>query len=264
MLLLRGATALRDHRLHVPAVSIHAPLARSNGRRSKSYRRILGFNTCSSCEEQHKMIASQEPRYEFQYMLLLRGATPMFLQPRRCMPFQYMLLLRGATPADTHPSADHCSFNTCSSCEEQHFSLDKFPADFLFQYMLLLRGATYVRLGNTYFIGFNTCSSCEEQPKERSSLKTRTVFQYMLLLRGATCDSPAMPRRRTAVSIHAPLARSNSLLLIFRNGNLSFQYMLLLRGATAGKRPKFRRQRVSIHAPLARSNYKRHVCNFLN
>ena len=202
------------------------------------------------------MIASQEPRYEFQYMLLLRGATPMFLQPRRCMPFQYMLLLRGATPADTHPSADHCSFNTCSSCEEQHFSLDKFPADFLFQYMLLLRGATYVRLGNTYFIGFNTCSSCEEQLQRRLKEHITAMFQYMLLLRGATLSGESGVSGEE-VSIHAPLARSNHALVpdeviaesfntcssceeqrLHTANNIDsygFQYMLLLRGATSAE-----------------------------
>ena len=56
-------------------------------------------------------------------------------------------------------------------------------------------------------------------------------FQYMLLLRGATrhCFSPATAG---AVSIHAPLARSNSQSIM----------------------AKIRIKNVSIHAPLARSN----------
>ena len=77
-------------------------------------------------------------------------------------------------------------------------------------------------------------------------------FQYMLLLRGAT--------RRVFlisgiydVSIHAPLARSNTA-MTFQPPTRSFQYMLLLRGATEEKRPYYSTIKVSIHAPLARSN----------
>ena len=56
-------------------VSIHAPLARSN---SGAPRRLQGgicFNTCSSCEEQHDKSPDAETAGVFQYMLLLRGAT---------------------------------------------------------------------------------------------------------------------------------------------------------------------------------------------
>ena len=167
--------------------------------------------------------------------------------------FQYMLLLRGAT-APIRKTAAIFRFNTCSSCEEQLEKAYRLVFITEFQYMLLLRGAT--------------------RSREKSS---RTVtFQYMLLLRGATyqslrtlrrgvwfntcssCEEQLYPTgqisRFQTVSIHAPLARSNSiflsslssslrfntcssceeqlfisfsLLLIFR-----FQYMLLLRGAT--------------------------------
>ena len=63
------------------AVSIHAPLARSNA-------------VVETPDEQAAL---------FQYMLLLRGATG----PRACPPahpaFQYMLLLRGATRTTAKP-----------------------------------------------------------------------------------------------------------------------------------------------------------------
>ena len=77
-----------------------------------------------------------------------------------------------------------------------------------FQYMLLLRGATSDDLAES----------------------VNKMFQYMLLLRGAT-DDMINGYRDDVVSIHAPLARSNS------NPGHScgmgwFQYMLLLRGAT--------------------------------
>ena len=60
------------------------------------------------------------------------------------------------------------------------------------------------------------------------------LFQYMLLLRGATSKFSA-PSACPCVSIHAPLARSNS------SFALSFQHRV-----------------VSIHAPLARSNNVKH------
>ena len=100
-------------------------------------------------------------------------------------------------------------FNTCSSCEEQ-------------QKHLRCRRHRHC---------FNTCSSCEEQRPHPMSQCTECAFQYMLLLRGATAlrdnQSP-----QSEVSIHAPLARSNSAQL-----------------------EAFRKRFVSIHAPLARSNF---------
>ena len=131
------------------------------------------------------------------------------------------------------------SFNTCSSCEEQH------DCD--------LYGSAPK--------GFNTCSSCEEQ------LEGETGFPALL-----------------AVSIHAPLARSNSSPSSLSSNSCSFQYMLLLRGATIRtcRIPLFLRFQymlllrgatpmaiegsccvtVSIHAPLARSNYFGGVIEF--
>ena len=53
----------------------------------------------------------------------------------------------------------------------------------------------------------------------------------MLLLRGAT-TTPKGKRRKNHVSIHAPLARSNSTFWRLSGSTNLFQYMLLLRGAT--------------------------------
>ena len=78
---------------------------------------------------------------------------------------------------------------------------------------------------------FNTCSSCEEQRSEADD--------------GVFGD----------VSIHAPLARSNSFERALAGWKLNkFQYMLLLRGATRTQTAIQEIQNVSIHAPLARSN----------
>ena len=78
---------------------------------------------------------------QFQYMLLLRGATALAINTQSQSKFQYMLLLRGATEL---------------KCTVDHVKL--------FQYMLLLRGATAHRHRiKSPRLRFNTCSSCEEQ-----------------------------------------------------------------------------------------------------
>ena len=100
----------------------------------------------------------------------------------------------------------------------------------------------------------------------------------MLLLRGATRKTPVGKNAYTEVSIHAPLARSNSpaarlyleasfntcssceeqqISLSCLSSKSAFQYMLLLRGATKGILTFSSKYTVSIHAPLARSNPER-------
>ena len=210
MLLLRGATARNQTNNAGRQVSIHAPLARSNPPRLSRGLITMSFNTCSSCEEQQSWSNSPCSLYPFQYMLLLRGATSVMQLPiprtsfNTCSSCEEQLSL-------TAWGVRLISFNTCSSCEEQLY-YPVYPVLFhQFQYMLLLRGAT----------------------RSRKRTTKKPSFQYMLLLRGATCDSPAMPRHQTAVSIHAPLARSNK----------------------AKREAKKREKEVSIHAPLARSNH---------
>ena len=165
MLLLRGATV-----------------------RNRMLRVVIRFNTCSSCEEQLAGgIVSTVSAVQFQYMLLLRGATLWSGTARRLHAwFQYMLLLRGATEHPGCLTRSHHGFNTCSSCEEQPHVLP-FP--------------------------FRRITVSIHAPLARSNsatiqLETQNQFQYMLLLRGATapCDMPFFFAR--------------------------FQYMLLLRGAT--------------------------------
>ena len=97
MLLLRGATAVlfRKHRLR--HVSIHAPLARSNlpNRKKCTVSRVSIHAPLarSNCKTRGNPVF----RDWFQYMLLLRGATPNNSLFKATGEFQYMLLLRGAT-----------------------------------------------------------------------------------------------------------------------------------------------------------------------
>ena len=101
----------------------------------------------------------------------------------------------------------------------------------VFQYMLLLRGATgFLRRGDQLL----------------------RVFQYMLLLRGATPLSSVV-FTFVPVSIHAPLARSNSFRVPARRKSF-----VSIHAPLARSNKNFFRQNpvysVSIHAPLARSN----------
>ena len=65
------------------------------------------FNTCSSCEEQHAVPDRITFQLQFQYMLLLRGATLRGYLSQLRSKFQYMLLLRGATH-DSADDSDYC------------------------------------------------------------------------------------------------------------------------------------------------------------
>ena len=164
-------------------------------------------------------------------MLLLRGATFASVADEPPGGFQYMLLLRGATSPRPSPApppivsihAPLARSNTTREIVHKyknvsiHAPLARSNLMYIpssvphspFQYMLLLRGATRFPRPRRSFPRFNTCSSCEEQLPVRLRI---VVLQH--------------------VSIHAPLARSNSRTVEDLARSLSFQYMLLLRGAT--------------------------------
>ena len=81
-----------------------------------------------------------------------------------------------------------------------------------------------------YTESFNTCSSCEEQLRDVIDNCKFAVSIHAPLARSNLCWNEVW--RLADVSIHAPLARSNT-----RGGGRYlildwFQYMLLLRGAT--------------------------------
>ena len=165
MLLLRGATQPRQVFPAAPAVSIHAPLARSNKRFACFHRPKLPVSIHAPLARSNAGLRAQDfTRFTFQYMLLLRGATCQQMKYQHSQTFQYMLLLRGATTRGSPKMSEET-----------------------FQYMLLLRGATR-RAFFVHFAAhrFNTCSSCEEQQGRLYCLFALKAFQYMLLLRGAT------------------------------------------------------------------------------
>ena len=79
-------------------VSIHAPLARSNTLALTSFPLIFCFNTCSSCEEQQSLRRYAEIAREVSIHAPLARSNlfKLFYCLFACQ-FQYMLLLRGAT-----------------------------------------------------------------------------------------------------------------------------------------------------------------------
>ena len=100
-------------------VSIHAPLARSNFGQGLIFVLITSFQYMLLLRGATPKPPPQPPKAKFQYMLLLRGATRYACSYQTAFPFQYMLLLRGATSPRMDGRALRDRFNTCSSCEEQ-------------------------------------------------------------------------------------------------------------------------------------------------
>ena len=232
MLLLRGATPEKLEAMLEIVVSIHAPLARSNAKEARS-----GAATA------------------FQYMLLLRGATGAHNSDTSDLyKFQYMLLLRGATGTPDFFNRRVRGFNTCSSCEEQRpETLTRMRARG-FNTCSSCEEQQYSPICSTDGGGFNTCSSCEEQRATRFLRSPRSSFNTC-----SSCEEQLFcvrgPDRSSQVSIHAPLARSNSCFL--ENKDLikvSIHAPLARSNCFAPANEAA--QTVSIHAPLARSNKK--------
>ena len=122
-------------------------------------------------------------------------------------------------------------FNPRSSCEERHNEVLAAPPLEVFQSTLLMRGATSGAVRRVWM----------------------AKFQSTLLMRGAT-ELKAYLEEYRDISIHAPHARSDGPVFLFRI-NTKFQSTLLMRGATLQQgRLSTRTLCISIHAPHARSD----------
>ena len=199
MLLLRGATFAALFPAETGTVSIHAPLARSNDSSSPLTAEATGFNTCSSCEEQHcfKLLACRVIAVSIHAPLARSNSSA----------GMWFVLRQG--------------FNTCSSCEEQHASGCASFCRRSFQYMLLLRGATWTTGGYPLLHAFQYMLLLRGATKRIEEIKRQMKFQYMLLLRGAT-ERSGEHDALSVVSIHAPLARSNFGRLSLQDGSHRF------------------------------------------
>ena len=141
--------------------------------------------------------------------------------------------MRGATRTSSARPSATSNFNPRSSCEERRVGSPRKIIQKLFQSTLLMRGAT-------------CASTCSASPIR--------VFQSTLLMRGATKSSRAACRA-LKISIHAPHARSDKLIVGAPAAFSIFQSTLLMRGATVTTADIEAAIKISIHAPHARSDY---------
>ena len=238
----------------------------------------LCFNTCSSCEEQLSERVRLLPPLLVSIPAPLARSNIVGLGYPRASTFQYLLLLRGATRLCQCHFRFRLRFNTCSSCEEQHGKIAIVNIkDKAFQYLLLLRGATYVSFGTKCKKSVSIPAPLARSNKSVDTASVRKPFQYLLLLRGATlchCQYEkdvmfqyllllrgATARYgnavwRRAVSIPAPLARSNHGKLISRRAHPQVSIPAPLARSNTQRRKLCAGICVSIPAPLARSNLK--------
>ena len=257
MLLLRGATGWTISGCLSMSFNTCSSCEEQLSRTRRRCIRVC-FNTCSSCEEQLIERDFRVCHVQFQYMLLLRGAT-FFLHViltditsfNTCSSCEEQLVywrcsirtdivsihapLARSNNFAVSMSTDSFRFNTCSSCEEQHTTAClSSPARGFNTCSSCEEQLRRFRRRGTTNPRFNTCSSCEEQLGQSGRGGQVGCFN--------TCSSceeqPEAPSFHHAetVSIHAPLARSNATTSSALMRGRWFQYMLLLRGATTNSR----------------------------
>ena len=128
--------------------------------------RCPGFNTCSSCEEQLLRFQLARRRFVVSIHAPLARSNYVAVQKHDKKNVSIHAPLARSNCLRRLRWAHQCCFNTCSSCEEQQ----RRPP---------------ISAGKNCF---NTCSSCEEQRYPRFLPIVFRRFQYMLLLQGATCE----------------------------------------------------------------------------
>ena len=193
---------------HIVSISIHTPLAGSDGTARPWSRPCGNFNPHSPCGERQYAYRHPSVKVEISIHTPLAGSdeagaavlvkadvisihTPLAgSDSLLCGRYQYnkfqsTLPLRGATRSYVDVTSI-TNFNPHSPCGERPRSLPSTPARKKFQSTLPLRGAT---------------------PASRR-LRDMIEFQSTLPLRGATHLLPGQPRGKP-ISIHTPLAGSD-------------------------------------------------------
>ena len=167
-------------------VSIHAPLARSNLASGRPERVFTSFNTCSSCEEQ----PFGEERVEVEFCVSIHAplARSNRIRPNKyyLQQFQYMLLLRGATCRLAQYGTERGVSIHAPLARSNKVQVSTIFSINGFQYMLLLRGATCPssRLFTRFCVSIH--APLARSNENRPASAAVWMFQYMLLLRGAT------------------------------------------------------------------------------
>ena len=236
------------------SVSIHAPLARSNLPSSSLSVDSTRFNTCSSCEEQRAREWTRRavPCFntcsscEEQLVVSVSVAAGSgFNTCSSCEEQPFCLDLGGILMVvSIHAPLARSNLRDSGVAKRLVVSIHAplarsnsssfrfYPTGSVSIHAPLARSNRCTFNVVKVRGSFNTCSSCEEQLVLQDFVKQILAFQYMLLLRGATTETPVRIVG-AFVSIHAPLARSNSARSRTMPRLNQFQYMLLLRGATS-------------------------------
>ncbi len=247
-------------------ISIHASLAGSDETRIRSDICHLPFQSTLPLRGATTSAGCGGTRRRFQSTLPLRGATADEFIECTDDDISIHASLAGSDDCPDDGNTSSCNFNPRFPCGERHFH----------------------RRISTPRDNFNPRSPCGERPSRASKMSFCKPFQSTLPLRGATTLSDRIAALES-ISIHAPLAGSDSLALIAGSTLALFQSTLPLRGATlaalivdraghfnprspCGERQHHRdraqRHGISIHAPLAGSDRSRvrsrRTCRYFN
>ena len=223
--------------LRIILISIHAPLAGSDPTLWPEQELSWYFNPRSPCGERLGVGDQLTALEEFQSTLPLRGATRFKLDSTICMTISIHAPLAGSDPDNLINPPSNRNFNPRSPCGERQVAraamtfLKKFQSTLplrgatpavpdgresgRFQSTLPLRGATTRKIldPDGSLPNFNPRSPCGERLKPLFNWLGGMLFQSTLPLRGATFVS-GLRSYVLGISIHAPLAGSDLMLLI--------------------------------------------------
>ena len=173
---------------------------------------------------------------EFQSALPLRGATPHNLPRNRRVYISIRAPLAGSDVRARHRHRLHgiisirapLAGSDCQGVGKVHTVIN------LFQSALPLRGATVLVKFPQYLLhDFNPRSPCGERPKGCPAHAAHHGFQSALPLRGATAAQISQSAINSDISIRAPLAGSDLIVMDWSLYFRRFQSALPLRGATS-------------------------------
>ncbi len=210
MLLLRGATPAPPLPRTRKAVSIHAPLARSNIGDDEACFFFVRFNTCSSCEEQRSPRSNERNHHGFntcssceEQPAFLNGQhwelakvsihAPLARSNSDGLALYVPLSVSIHAPL-ARSNGSHNFFNELITvsihaplARSNLYASSKKSTIFVSIHAPLARSNWLVFKSSLHKCSFNTCSSCEEQPFIRQTTLRRVCFN--------TCSSCEEQRR---------------------------------------------------------------------
>ena len=164
MLLLRGATLKLYFKIAVFRFQYMLLLRGATFPTHRAYQIANGFNTCSSCEEQHTF-----PDFPIFQLSVSIHAPLARSNIRSSIPIERSMVSIHAPLARSNfkglfVNLQRSRFNTCSSCEEQLNARRKAKGERkCFNTCSSCEEQLRKLRKQTGFPRFNTCSSCEEQ-----------------------------------------------------------------------------------------------------